>query len=133
MVALPEIVEDKRLFEHEPHHSELVEPHMTNILSGEFSRRLGRTGEYREGRDFYHTDMNHSINDTNVGISESPSETAAQARGGSSEDWMILLRVHSDRKCGFQFYDSGELYYLIRKSDLAKADFSNVFAFAESS
>lgn len=129
MVALPARVDGQSLYDHE----ELAEPHMTNIFSETFCRNLGRTGLHNEKRDYFYTNLEHSINDTTPGLGESPPEMAANEKKGKPEDWIILLRVRSDPKCNFMFYDAGDLYFLIHKSDLAKADFSNVFAFAESS
>jgi len=46
---------------------------------------------------------------------------------------LILLKVYSDDKPGFCFWDAGEISFLIHKSDLAKGDFSNVMCTLESS
>jgi uncharacterized protein YwqG len=46
---------------------------------------------------------------------------------------MVLLRVSSDNNPGFCFWDDGEIYFVIHKSDLDKKDFSNVYCGLESS
>lgn len=64
---------------------------------------------------------------------ESPQEQAASKLKGNPEDWIVLLKVASNNNCGFCFWDAGELVFLIHKSDLAKKDFSNIYASIESS
>jgi uncharacterized protein YwqG len=64
---------------------------------------------------------------------ESPEEQAAEARGGTHDEWMVLLTLGSEGKVGFQFGDAGTLTFCIHKQDLAVADFSNVVLSTESS
>lgn len=62
---------------------------------------------------------------------ESPELQAALDLRGNAEDWIILLKVSSAGD--FQWCDAGNLAFVIHKSDLAKGDFSQVFATLESS
>ena len=52
---------------------------------------------------------------------------------GNPDEWMVLLRVGSDSNPGFCFWDAGEIYFVIHKSDLDKKDFPNVYCSLESS
>ncbi len=129
LIALPAYFDNKPFNDHE------LETFASSQMSkAAFSESLGRKGILRKHNNVYYQDMNHSINDSVHSTSgDSPVELAANSRGGKPEDWMVLLRLYSDNKCNFQFYDAGELYFVIHKSDLAKKDFSNVFSFADSS
>ena len=62
---------------------------------------------------------------------ESPELQASLKLKGNPEDWTILLKVTSTGD--MQWGDAGDLFFVIHKSDLAKADFSNVFITMESS
>lgn len=64
---------------------------------------------------------------------DTPQIEAADALRGRPEEFMVLLRVSSDRNPGFQFWDAGEIYFVIHKGDLARGDFSNVHCGLESS
>jgi len=64
---------------------------------------------------------------------DTPQIAAANALKGSPEDFMVLLRVSSDNNPGFCFWDAGEIFFVIHKSDLARGDFSNVYCGLESS
>ncbi|MDQ8190109.1 DUF1963 domain-containing protein [Roseibacillus persicicus] len=75
----------------------------------------------------------NSINSYVFTQHESPQEQAALKLKGNPEDWVVLLKVTSDSNCGFCFWDAGELFFLIHKSDLAKRDFSNIYASIETS
>ncbi|MEH6307728.1 DUF1963 domain-containing protein [Olivibacter sp. CPCC 100613] len=75
----------------------------------------------------------HSINSYVFKQHDSPQIEAANQLRGNAKDFMVLLRVSSDNLPGFCFWDSGEIYFVIHKSDLAKADFSNVYCGLESS
>jgi uncharacterized protein YwqG len=44
-----------------------------------------------------------------------------------ADDWMLLLQLDSDDDAGFMWGDSGMLYYWIRKQDLARRIFDNVW------
>ncbi|MEM0961115.1 MAG: DUF1963 domain-containing protein [Bacteroidota bacterium] len=55
---------------------------------------------------------------------ELPEIEAALAAGGDPADWFTLLTVKSQG--GMQWGDAGDLYVLIHKADLARADFSRV-------
>ncbi|MFC6100031.1 DUF1963 domain-containing protein [Olivibacter domesticus] len=63
----------------------------------------------------------------------SPQIEASNKLKGHPEDYIVLLRVSSDNNTGFSFWDAGEIYFVIHKSDLAKGDFSNIFCGLESS
>lgn len=75
----------------------------------------------------------HSINSYVFKQHDSPQIEAANKLMGRPEDFVVLLRVSSDNQTGFSFWDAGEIYFVIHKSDLAKGDFSNVFCGLESS
>lgn len=75
----------------------------------------------------------HSINSYVFKQHSSPQIEAANKLKGKPEDYMVLLRVASDNHTGFSFWDAGEIYFVIHKSDLAKGDFSNIFCGLESS
>ncbi|WP_235643952.1 DUF1963 domain-containing protein [[Flexibacter] sp. ATCC 35208] len=75
----------------------------------------------------------HSMNSYVFKQHDTPEMEAVDAKRGKPEDWMVLLRVSSDRKTGFCFGDAGEIYFVIHKSDLEKKDFSNVYCGLESS
>jgi len=75
----------------------------------------------------------HSINSYVFKQHDTPEIEAVDAKRGKPEEWMVLLRVSSDQKPGFCFWDAGEIYFVIHKSDLAKKDFSNVYCGLESS
>ncbi|MNY62919.1 hypothetical protein D3C86_1998080 [compost metagenome] len=75
----------------------------------------------------------HSINSYVFKQHSSPQIEAANKLKGKPEDYMVLLRVGSDNHTGFSFWDAGEIYFVIHKSDLAKGDFSNIFCGLESS
>ncbi len=99
----------------------------------EVAKKLGKKGITAEWNKTFYADAHHSINDYVFTQHESPQEQAALKFKGNPEDWMVLLKVHSDNNCGFNFWDAGELFFVIHKSDLAKADFRNVYASIESS
>lgn len=98
-------------------------------LSDDLSRQLGVIGETGFS-DHYYPDNHHAINTYMFSQGDPAQLNAANALKGNPEDWMILLKVYSD---GFCFWDSGEIAFVIHKSDLAKCDFSNVMCCLESS
>ncbi|HJT74715.1 MAG TPA: DUF1963 domain-containing protein [Chitinophaga sp.] len=75
----------------------------------------------------------HSINSYVFKQHDTPETEAVNAFKGKPEDWMVLLRVGSDSNTGFSFWDAGEIYFVIHKSDLAQKNFSKVFCGLESS
>jgi uncharacterized protein YwqG len=75
----------------------------------------------------------HSINSFVFKQHGSPELEAANKLKGKVAEWMVLLRVSSDQNTQFSFWDAGEIYFVIHKSDLAKRDFSNVYCGLESS
>ncbi|NYF21612.1 uncharacterized protein YwqG [Xanthomonas sp. JAI131] len=75
----------------------------------------------------------HGVNSHVFKQHDTPLSEAANRLRGRAEDFMVLLRVASDPHPGFCFWDAGELYFVIHKSDLAKRDFSNVYCGLESS
>ena len=128
LAALPVNLGNKPFYEHE------TEAFKTGKSKAAFHESLGRKGVLPENSNEYSPHMNHSINDSiKPAGGDTPQAEAASKLGGRPEDWTILLRLYSDRKCGFNFYDAGELYFVIHKNDLAKHDFSKVFSFADSS
>ena len=75
----------------------------------------------------------HAVNSYVFMQHDTPQIAAANALKGSPEDFMVLLRVSSDNNPGFCFWDAGEIFFVIHKSDLARGDFSNVYCGLESS
>lgn len=75
----------------------------------------------------------HGVNSYVFKQHGSPQIEAASKLKGKPEDYVVLLRVSSDNNTGFSFWDAGEIYFVIHKSDLAKGDFSNIFCGLESS
>jgi uncharacterized protein YwqG len=75
----------------------------------------------------------HGINSYVFKQHDTPEIEAAYRMKGKPEEWMVLLRVSSDNNPGFCFWDAGEIYFVIHKSDLDKKDFSNVYCGLESS
>lgn len=75
----------------------------------------------------------HSINSYVFKQHDTPEMEAVNVFKGKPEDWVVLLRVGSDRNTGFSFWDAGEIYFVIHKSDLAQKNFSKVFCGLESS
>ncbi|WP_369934481.1 DUF1963 domain-containing protein [Xanthomonas tesorieronis] len=75
----------------------------------------------------------HGVNSHVFKQHDTPLSEAANRLRGRAEDFMVLLRVASDPQPGFCFWDAGELYFVIHKSDLARRDFSNVYCGLESS
>ena len=62
---------------------------------------------------------------------EAPELQASLVKKGNPQDWMTLLTITSAGD--MQWGDAGDLFFVIHKSDLAQADFSNVFVTMESS
>ena len=140
LAALPAVINGQSAYEFENEYdgydklNTVERAEYDNNTRRTLPEKLGRIGIYSEYTDVYYSDMNHTINDSTNGVTDnSPNERAAVELKGNPEDWVVLLRMYSDLDSGFQFYDAGELYFMIHKSDLAKADFSNVFAIADSS
>lgn len=130
LIALPSKLNNKNIWEYA---DELADGEYDNHiakLGQTFSENLGRMGVLREHNNYYYSDMNHTINDHPDYEFESPTVLAALERKGNPEDWMVLLRVYSDNKCNFNYFDARGLCFMIHKSDLAKCDFTNVFAAA---
>lgn len=75
----------------------------------------------------------HSMNSYVFKQHGTPEMEAVNDKRGKPEEWMVLLRVSSDNNPGFSFWDAGEIYFVIHKSDLEKKDFSNVYCGLESS
>jgi uncharacterized protein YwqG len=67
----------------------------------------------------------HEINAYACHQNESPEHEASLILKGNPKDWVILLTVSSAED--FRWSDSGDLFFVIHKSDLAKQNFSNVF------
>jgi uncharacterized protein YwqG len=75
----------------------------------------------------------HGINSYVFKQHGTPEIEAVDKMKGKPDEWMVLLRVGSDGNPGFCFWDAGEIYFVIHKSDLDKKDFSNVYCGLESS
>ena len=91
------------------------------------------TEQLKKGLKSRSVDPVHSVNSHVFKQHDTPEMEAVNAKRGKPEEWMVLLRVSSDNKTGFQFWDAGEIYFVIHKSDLEKKDFSNVYCGLESS
>jgi uncharacterized protein YwqG len=78
-------------------------------------------------------DAVHAMNSFVFKQHDTPEMEAVNAKKGKPDEWMVLLRVSSDSNTGFSFWDAGEIYFVIHKSDLGKKDFSNVYCGLESS
>lgn len=81
----------------------------------------------------FDANSSHGINSYVFKQHDSPEIEAVNTLKGKPEEWMVLLRVSSDNNPGFSFWDAGEIYFVIHKSDLAKKDFSNVYCGLETS
>ncbi len=133
MIALPHFYNDSVWFqgeaeilkniEDDDEYDELLE------LRDQLSKQLGVIGE-TGFNDHYYPDNHHAINTYMFSQGDPAQVNAANALKGNPEDWMVLLKVYSDDFC---FWDSGEIAFVIHKSDLAKCDFSNVVCCLESS
>lgn len=86
----------------------------------------GLTGAGANGKEYQ-----HAINVYGFTQHESPELQASLKLKGNPEDWIILLKVSSSGD--FMWGDAGDLFFVIHKSDLAKANFDNVFVTLESS
>lgn len=75
----------------------------------------------------------HGINSFVFKQHGTPEIEAVDKMKGKPDEWMVLLRVSSDGNPGFCFWDAGEIYFVIHKSDLDKKDFPNVYCGLESS
>jgi uncharacterized protein YwqG len=73
----------------------------------------------------------HEVNGYVFTQHESPELQAALEKRGNPEDWTVLLKLASIGD--FCWWDAGDLFFVIHKSDLAKKDFSNVYCGLESS
>lgn len=73
----------------------------------------------------------HEINSYVFTQNESPELQAALRYKGHPQDWVVLLKVASQGD--FQWWDAGELFFVIHKSDLEKRDFSKIYCSLESS
>lgn len=67
----------------------------------------------------------HEINSYIFTQHECPEIQASLKSKGNPQDWVVLLKVASIGE--FEWWDAGELFFVIHKSDLAKRDFSQVY------
>lgn len=74
----------------------------------------------------------HSMNTYVFKQHGTPEMEAADKKRGKPEEWMVLLKVGPDYNTGFQFWDAGEIYFVVHKGDLQRKDFSNVYCGVES-
>jgi len=75
--------------------------------------------------------FSYAVNAYGFSQHEQPELQASLRQRGNPQDWIILLTVTSSGD--MQWGDSGDLFFVIHKSDLACGDFSNVFVTMESS
>lgn len=68
-----------------------------------------------------------------VGGPEGYQSPQAQQLSAGADEWMLLLQLDSDDDIGFMWGDLGRLYFCITKNDLAKMDFSKVWAILQCS
>lgn len=59
-----------------------------------------------------------------------PEQVAALAAGAN--DWLLLLQVDTDESVGMRWANAGMLYFWIRRDDLAKQKFENVWVVLQS-
>ncbi|WP_289660759.1 DUF1963 domain-containing protein [Flavobacterium panacagri] len=99
----------------------------------ELEEKYDETEALKEALLPFNTKSSHGINNYVFKQHDSPEIEAVNTLKGKQEEWMVLLRVSSDNNPGFCFWDAGEIYFVIHKSDLAKKDFSNVYCGLETS
>lgn len=68
-----------------------------------------------------------AFNGVNVGSPSAYKSAKAKALTHGKEDWLLLAQFNSVEEIGFEWGDSGMLYFWIRKEDLAQRNFDNVW------
>jgi len=120
-VSLPSFYNDE-------HYYEKMAPELK-----ELEEKYDETEALNEALLPFNEKSSHGINSYVFKQHDSPEIEAVNILKGKPEEWMVLLRVSSDNNPGFSFWDAGEIYFVIHKSDLAKKDFSNVYCGLETS
>ncbi|MFD1604598.1 DUF1963 domain-containing protein [Flavobacterium artemisiae] len=120
-VSLPSFYNDE-------HYYENIAPELK-----ELEEKYDETEALQEALSPFDTKSSHGSNSYVFKQHDSPEIEAVNTLKGKPEEWMVLLRVSSDNNPGFSFWDAGEIYFVIHKSDLAKKDFSNVYCGLETS
>lgn len=120
-VSLPSFYNDE-------HYYEKIAPELK-----ELEEKYDETEALNEALLPFNEKSSHGINSYVFKQHDSPEIEAVNTFKGKPEEWMVLLRVSSDNNPGFSFWDAGEIYFVIHKSDLAKKDFSNVYCGLETS
>lgn len=117
------------VFYYDEHYYEHIAPELK-----ELTRKHNETEAFKTMLLPFDNDKSlHSINSYVFKQHGSPELEAVDKLKGKSEEWMVLLKVSSDNNPEFCFWDAGEIYFVIHKSDLAKGDFSNVYCGLETS
>ena len=62
-----------------------------------------------------------------VGDSTGYTDPRLPALEKGADDWQLLLQIDSDDPLGMMWGDTGRVYFWVRKQDLARKDFSNVW------
>ncbi|HEU0125081.1 MAG TPA: YwqG family protein, partial [Flavobacterium sp.] len=115
-------------FYNDEHYYENIAPELK-----ELEEQYDETEALNEALLPFNEKSSHGINSYVFKQHDSPEIEAVNTLKGKPEEWMVLLRVSSDNNPGFCFWDAGEIYFVIHKSDLAKKDFSNVYCGLETS
>jgi uncharacterized protein YwqG len=108
-----------------------VNPHLFPDGSLQLLEHDGLTSAITEELNGHESRHHHEVNGYVFTQHESPELQAALKLRGRPEDWTVLLKVASLGE--FQWWDAGDLFFVIHKSDLQKAEFSNIYASIESS
>jgi uncharacterized protein YwqG len=58
-------------------------------------------------------------------------ENRAEELEPGAADWILLLQLDSEQRAGMQWGDHGRLFFWIRRQDLERCDFSNVWMLLE--
>lgn len=100
-------------------------PGSESLLEGDLSSELSdQLLPFKPG-------VHHESNGYVFTQNEGPELQAALRRRGNPEDWTVLLKVSSIGD--FQWWDAGDLFFVVHQGDLAQKDFRNVYCGLESS
>lgn len=126
--AIAEKAVSTPVFYYDEHYYEKIAPELE-----ELTRKHNETELFKKKLLPFNEEPIHGINSYVFKQHDSPEIEAVDKLKGKTDEWMVLLKVSTDNKPEFCFWDAGEIYFVIHKSDLAKSDFSNVYCGLESS
>ncbi|MFH6936641.1 DUF1963 domain-containing protein [Flavobacterium sp. FlaQc-30] len=126
--AIAEKAVSTPVFYYDEHYYEKIAPELE-----ELTRKHNETELFKKKLLPFNEEPIHGINSYVFKQHDSPEIEAVDKLKGKTDEWMVLLKVSTDNKPEFCFWDAGEIYFVIHKSDLAKRDFSNVYCGLESS